>query len=285
MGQQLGRAKGYMVDAALGTIHGLEWDGPSRAGFFPWYATLNNGLRVTAVGGEDSISDLHRSKLVGSVRTYVYTEGRGLEMEAWFEGLREGRAFVTSGPLVELKVNGQGPGGLIELSQSGERVRIEGRVQSITSLEKALLIFNGEVLEELALRGKRELDFSKSYSVRNSGWFHLRAEGKPSQNHPLDAHYALGFTNPVWVHVAGRPVRSRSAAEYSIRWIDELHRMALEWPGWRSEKEKAHVFRQFEQARRIYEGFLREASTRLSGAEGGAIDTSALSQATGGQVN
>ncbi len=106
----LGGGKGYMVDAALGTTDGVEWSGAGRGSFFPWYATLNNGLRVTATGGEDSISNLHRSKLVGSVRTYVYTGARGLSMEAWFEGLRDGHAFVSTGPLVELTVNGRIPG-------------------------------------------------------------------------------------------------------------------------------------------------------------------------------
>ena len=86
----LGGAKGYMVDAALGTTDGVEWAQAGRAGFYPWYATLNNGIRVTATGGEDSISNLQRSKLVGSVRTYVYTGGRGLDMEAWFSGFERG---------------------------------------------------------------------------------------------------------------------------------------------------------------------------------------------------
>ena len=103
----LGGGKGFLVDAALGTIDGIEWSDAARAGFFPVYAAWNNGLRVTATGGEDSISNLHRSKIVGSVRTYVHTGNRGLDMDAWFEGLREGRAFVSSGPLVELTVNGR----------------------------------------------------------------------------------------------------------------------------------------------------------------------------------
>ncbi len=63
----LGGGKGYMVDAALGTTDGVEWSNAGRAGFHPWYATLNNGVHVTATGGEDSISNLHQSKLVGSV--------------------------------------------------------------------------------------------------------------------------------------------------------------------------------------------------------------------------
>ena len=58
--------KGFIVDAALGTTDAVEWSAAGRAGSFRWYAVLNNGLRVTAAGGEDSISNLHMSKLVGS---------------------------------------------------------------------------------------------------------------------------------------------------------------------------------------------------------------------------
>ena len=253
----LGGAKGYMVDAALGTTDAVEWANAGRAGFHPWYATLNNGLTATAVGGEDSISNLHRSKLVGSVRTYVYTGGKGLTMEAWLEGLRNGNAFVSTGPLVELTVNGRIPGEEVELAASGT-VELQGRVRSITPLDKAYIVFNGEVVEEIPFTGDRmELDLSKSYPVSGSGWFHLRVEGKNEERFPLDANFALGFTNPVWVTVAGQPVRNRASAEYSIRWIDKLRAMAEAWPGWRSDKEREHVFAQFDEARQIYEGFLR----------------------------
>ena len=256
----LGGAKGYMVDAALGTTDAVEWANAGRAGFHPWYATLNNGLTATAVGGEDSISNLHRSKLVGSVRTYVYTGGKGLTMEAWLAGLRNGNAFVSTGPLVELTVNGRIPGEEVELAASGT-VEIQGRVRSITPLDKAYIVFNGEVVEEIPFTGERmELNLSKSYPVSGSGWFHLRVEGKNEERFPLDANFALGFTNPVWVTVAGQPVRNRASAEYSIRWIDKLRAMAEEWPGWRSDKEREHVFAQFDEARQIYEGFLDEAS-------------------------
>ena len=119
----LGGAKGYMVDAALGETDAVEWSSASRAGFFPWYATLNNGLRVTAVGGEDSISNMQRSKLVGSVRTYVHTGERGLDLDAFLEGIREGRAVVSCGPLLDFRVNGRIPGDDVELPESGGEVQ------------------------------------------------------------------------------------------------------------------------------------------------------------------
>ncbi len=262
---QLGGAKGYMVDAALQTTDAVEWSDASRAGFYPWYATLNNGLRVTATGGEDSISNLHRSKLVGSVRTYVYTGERGLEMEAWFEGLRNGHAFVSSGPLVELAIEGRIPGETVELAPSGGSVTAEVRVRSITPLDRVFLVFNGQEIAEIPLSSDRKsADWRESLQVSESGWYHLRAEGRPEERFPLDARYAQAFTNPVWVTVGGQPVRSREAAEYSIAWIDKLQQMAEAWPDWRSEKEKAHVFAQFEEAREIYRRFAEEAPETTS---------------------
>ncbi len=256
----LGGGKGYMVDAALGTTDAVEWSAPGRAGFYPWYATLNNGLRVTAVGGEDSISNLHASKLVGAVRTYVYTGERGLDMEAWFEGLRKGRAFVSSGPLVELTAGGRMPGEEIALPAGGGDVRVKLRVRSITPLDKAELVFNGEVIETISFTGdRRSLDHEASIRVSRSSWLHARVEGRPEERHPLDSRWAQAFTNPVWFEVGGQPVRSRAAAEYSIRWIDRLREMAEEWPGWRSEDEKRHVFQQFDAARSVYERLASEA--------------------------
>jgi TolB protein len=259
---ELGGGKGYMVDAALGTTDAVEWSASGRAGFFPWYATLNNGLRVTAVGGEDSISNLHSSKLVGSVRTYVYTGARGLDMDAWFEGLRKGRVFVSTGPLVELTVEGRMAGEELALSAGGGAVEIEARVRSITPLEKVFLVWNGEPVGDIPLSADRKsASFKGKKEVSGSGWFHLRAEGSPSERFPLDAAYAQAFTNPIWITVGGRPVRSRAAADYAIRWLDKLRVMAEAWPGWRSEKEKAHVFAQFDEARRVYQRLRDEAGS------------------------
>jgi hypothetical protein len=253
----LGGAKGFMVDAALGTTDAVEWSGAGTAGFFPLYAAWSNGLRVTAVGGEDSISNLHRSKLVGSVRTYVNTGDRGLDMDAWFEGLRAGRAFVTTGPLLELTVNGRMPGETVELPEGGGTVEIQARARSLTPLASAELVFNVQPIAQTD--GPGPLTFSRSLEVTESGWLHLRAHGDRANRFPLDASYAQAFTNPVWITVGGLPPRSRESADYSIRWIDKLREMAEAWPGWRSQAEKDHVFAQFDDARTIFQRFAEEA--------------------------
>ena len=250
---ELGGGKGAVVDAALGTTDAIEWSAAARAGFFPIYALWNNGIKVTAVGGEDSISNLHMSKLVGSQRTYVFTGARGLDMHAWFDAMRQGRAFVTNGPLVELTVDGHLPGETANVANAGGDVRVQARVRSIVPLQKVTLFFNGAPVEDVPLSADRKTaDLEKSLRVAESGWFHLRAEGAPGDRFPLDTSYPQGFTNPVWVIAGGKPVRDRSSAEYCLRWIDKLQSLAQAWPGWRSQKEKDHVYRQFDEARQVY---------------------------------
>jgi len=134
-------------------------------------------------------------------------------------------------------------------------------VRSITPLEKVTLLFNGEVVETIPLSADRKsAEFKKTLTVSRSGWYHLRAEGRRDERYPLDTSFAQGFTNPVWIVVGGRPVRDRAAAEYCLKWIDKLQQLAEASPGWRSQKEKDHVFAQFDEARAVYRKFLREAS-------------------------
>ena len=181
-------------------------------------------------------------------------------MKAWFNGMRNGHAFVSTGPLIDFTIDGKLPGETIALPSSGGTVTIDARVRSVAPLEKALLIYNGEIIDEIVFEGNRKsLDYSKSIKVTESGWYHLRAEGTEADRFPFDAKYPQAFTNPIWVEIGNEPVRDRNAAEYSIRWIDKLRQMAEEWPGWRSQTERDHVFAQFDEARKIYEGFAEEA--------------------------
>ena len=256
----LGGGKGFIVDAALKTTDAVEWSDATRAGFYPLYAVWNNGLRITATGGEDSLSNLHRSKLVGSVRTYVHTGPDGLGMDTWFERLRAGRGFVSSGPLLELTVDGGMPGDQVSLPAGGGTVEVAGQVRSVTPLERMWLVCNGETVHDVPLGGDRRMaSFTIRQRVTQSGWCHLRAEGTTGNRFPMDVAYVQGFTNPVWLQVGDQPVRDAAAADYALRWIDKLQEMADAWPGWRTEKERTHVFAQFDEARAVYRRFARES--------------------------
>ncbi len=255
----LGGAKGYIVDTALGTSDAIEWSTP-QDGYPPVYAVWNNGFRSTMVGGEDSISDLHATPLVGSMRTYVRTPDGRLSMEGWFEGMRAGNAFISSGPLLDVTVDGRIPGEDVEMVSGGE-VSVAIRAWGVVPMRSAVIVMNGEVVEEIPFEGDRlSIDVERTVPVERSGWIHVRVEGDPEDRAPLDTSYPLALTNPVWITVGGAPIRSRSATDYALRWIDKLQDMAEEWPGWRSDAEKAHVYAQFDEARAIYRARGEEAA-------------------------
>ena len=253
-------ARGFPVDLALGAFDYLEVH--TSATHFTntaevWHRALNCGFKVTASAGEDSILSLHATPILGSSRLYAYLGGK-LEWPRWVEAVKQGRTFVTNGPLLRLEVDGRIPGGEIMLPKDGGPVQVEASVESIVPLDKLELFFNGKPIETIALHGRRG-QISKRVAVPSSGWFTLRASHSQPQ-HPIDDSYVVGETSPVYVCTGGQQIRSKQDAEFFQKWIDDITRQAVEHPGWRSDRERQHVLGQFSEARRIMVQRANEAS-------------------------
>jgi Tol biopolymer transport system component len=253
--RDLGVGKGFPVDLALGTVDAYEWSNASRGQLRVWHHALNNDLRVTPTGGEDSISNLHISKPVGSLRTYAYFAGAALTAGGWFDALRSGRTFFTGGPLLEFELNGKRPGEAVRLPPGGGRVRIRARVWSVVPLSRVVVFHNGEPLKELAISppelGKPVAELDGDIDIAGSGWYALYAEGPHARY--FDVRFPQAGTNAIRVYAGEQKIRTRASAEYFVRWIDKLQTMANAWRWWRSPKERDHVLRQFQEARRVYQ--------------------------------
>lgn len=104
--------------------------------------------------------------------------------------------------------------------------------------------------------------FTRELKITESSWITLQASASGGI-HPVDGAFPQATTNPIWILVGDRPVRSEASADYFMRWIDKLTQMASTHPGWRSQKEKEHVLGQFQEARAIYMK-LREEGSQLS---------------------
>ncbi len=246
-------ARGFPVDLALGSFEYLELH--TSAGHFSgtapvWHRALNCGFRVTASAGEDSILGLHATPIIGSSRLYAYV-GDKLEWSRYVEAIRQGRTFVTNGPLLSFTVDGHIPGDEIPLA--GDSVEVNASAQSIVPLEKLEIYFNGKVIAS-----SDGSPIRKRLAIDRSGWLTLRATNSKPQ-HPVDDSYIVGETSPVYVSKGGQPVRSKPDAEYFIQWIDGITKMAEAHPGWRSDKERSHVLGQFRQARAVFEQRARES--------------------------
>ncbi|MFN0168313.1 MAG: CehA/McbA family metallohydrolase, partial [Bryobacteraceae bacterium] len=235
----LGIGKAFPVDVAFGLIDALEWSGASRSSLHVWHQALNNDFKVAPVGGEDSISNLHRIKLIGSVRTFAYT-GAATGMRAWMEAMRQGLTFFSTGPMIEMKINGKLPGRSMRLPKGGGTIVIETMVHSVAPLDKVVIHRNGKVFETLPAKNGV---FRKTVKVEESGWYSLYAEGQP---YPwLDALFPQAATNAIRVYVGDQPIRSVESARYFARWIDKLKPQFEAWPWWRTPREKEYVLRQF----------------------------------------
>lgn len=80
-----------------------------------YYRYLNGGYRVPLVGGTDKMTS---QVPVGLYRTYVYIPPEeAFSYENWCKYLRQGRTFLSSGPIVRFTVNGTQGGHTVATGQ------------------------------------------------------------------------------------------------------------------------------------------------------------------------
>ena len=106
-----------------------------------WYRYLNCGYRVAAVGGTDKMS---AEMPVGAIRTYARLEGEAasapFSFDAWAAAVRAGRTFTTTGPLVDLTVEGHAPGDEIQLPAGGGTLHVEARAESVVPFQRLEIV-------------------------------------------------------------------------------------------------------------------------------------------------
>src|SRR5262249_54672252 len=134
--------KSIPVDVALGKIDTIDLNA-SYAGTVPlWYRLLNCGFRLPPSAGTDCFLNRIRSQLPGASRAYVKIDG-DFSYAAWIGGLRAGRSFISNGPMLELSVEDQGPGGTVRLGAPRE-VHVVARASSQFPLDKVEIVLNGK---------------------------------------------------------------------------------------------------------------------------------------------
>jgi hypothetical protein len=231
-----GAGSHFPVDLALGTVDFVETN--SAAGMEPLYRAWNCGYRVVASAGEDAFPNFYRSYILGTNRVFVRT-GPKLDYEKWIRDFRAGRSFVTSGPLVLLRVNGKEPGDEIQLGAGKHSLRVAVEVKSVTPVERIEILWNGEVVA-------KEKD--ATVTVDRSGWVAARVIAKYGR-HPIRTAQPFGATMPVWVTVDGQPMRSKKDAEYFAAWMDKTLERAMAQATWNNQEEKDAVRKLYAEAR------------------------------------
>ncbi len=252
-------AKESPVTAALGALDALDILPYGDAAYSMWYTLLNAGLKISPGAGTDCFTNWRGiNRIPGSARQYVHV-GSAMNWDRWIERYREGRAFVTNGPLMEFTVNGQEMGEVIRASaDSPYRARIAAEITSRVPLERIELIANGEVVETTQVSpSEQSVRLVKEVQVRESTWFAVRVVGRPSRG--VD-QIPRAHSGPVYVQVGGEPTLVKRDIETLIRWVDRLWAYLEERDNFGPGDNRARAKEMIDRARRHYLEKLGRAS-------------------------
>jgi hypothetical protein len=235
-----------------------------------WYHTLNCGFR-TRLSGETDFPCITDER-VGGGRSYVKLPS--LTYDGWCDGIRAGRAYVSDGRahLMDFAANGVALGGAdLPLDRAAGVVltaraacllppvasspRLDPLSRPFWTPEHARVAGTRQVAVEAIVNGRAVAsqridadgalhDVRLEVTVDRSSWLALRILGA--------AH-----TNPIFVPVAGRPVRaSRRSAEWCLAAVDQC--WTQKSPRIRMREREA-AEGAYDEARRRYRAIVEES--------------------------
>ncbi|MFN7920505.1 MAG: CehA/McbA family metallohydrolase [Bryobacteraceae bacterium] len=236
----------FAVDLALDNVDFVEAN--ALSGMEPLYKAWNCGYKVVASAGEDAFPNFYRSYILGSNRVYVRS-GAKLDYDKWTADFRAGRSFVTSGPLVLLRVNGREPGDEIRLPTGKHTVQVSAEVASINAIETIEIMQNGVAVAELKpADATNRATLSKTIPVEGSGWISAQVRAKYGRD-PIRRPFPFAATMPVWINVGGKPVRSKADAQYFVEWIDRTLDRALKTGPFNNDFEREEIRKLYAEAK------------------------------------
>jgi hypothetical protein len=242
------------VDVALGKADYIEVVGFSdhKSTAEVWYKLLNCGFRLPTAAGTDFMGNYASLRgPVGLNRVYAEVPWGPLKIEPWLASIKAGRTFATNGPLLYFSLGGQGAGGDVRLEKKQD-VHFSAELFSMVPVDHLQVVCNGKVARELAMESDRSsARVDGSLPLEASGWCVLRAFSDKAQYPILDL-YPYATTSPVYVSVAGAPVRNAADAAYFVAWINRLISGARNDTSWNTEVEKESVLSILEEARTKY---------------------------------
>jgi TolB protein len=242
------------ADVALGKVDYIEVLGFSdhKSTAAVWYKLLNCGFHLPTAAGTDFMGNYASLRgPVGLNRVYAALRPGPLEIGPWLASIKAGQTFATNGPLLRFSLGEQAIGGVVRLEKKQE-VRFSAELFSIVPVDHLQIVCNGKVARELAIDSNRSLAHVEgSIPLDASGWCVLRAFSDQAEYPILDL-YPYATSSPVYVNLAGAPVRNAADAAYFVAWVDRLIAAARGNTSWNTEAEKESVMSMLRDARAKY---------------------------------
>ena len=242
-------------DALLGDVDTLEvaclWTNEFGTADL-WHRFLNLGVPLAGSAGTDVMLDYHRTMAVGTTRIYVHVPGP-FRIAAYLEALRAGKSFVTTGPLLDFRMEGARPGEAVGRGGEAAWTLTLAHTGPVGQVD---LIVNGEAVDTLSgLDGPGVRELAGSVSLPAGGWVAARAHGG-EESWPGMNGSVFAQTSPVWIGEVGShdPAAADAAARDLLRALDHSEAEVRERYG---ELPVPRILERFTLARERLREFLR----------------------------
>jgi hypothetical protein len=185
------------------------------------------------------------------LRTYArLVDGEAPSYTAWVEAVRAGRTFVTNGPLVELEVDGAGPGATLDRPAGGV-LRVRAEAACAVPFERLRVRYNGVTVAEATAGGEFPFTASLTAEVPVSAGGHLEATCVGRTATALTAGMPpLAQTSAVTVTVDGRsPAANPAAIAALLRSLEATRDWAMQVGRYETAGGRDALLRELDAAR------------------------------------
>lgn len=257
-GDSIGLANNHMCRSSM--YESEAWGKPRDAERLPpprgngfwsqeiYYHILNCGFRLPPSAG--SASGVLPNP-VGYNRVYVQVPGE-FTYEKWWEGLRAGRSFVTNGPLLLVRANGELPG---HVFSSGDSIEIDlvAELTAQDAIHAFEIVKNGAVERTITMDEWRSTKGLGSIRFDESGWFLVRTIADVPHT------FRFASTAPFYVEIGDVPKRiSKASAQFFLDWVNErTDTIQIEDP-----EQKAEVMKYHDNAATFWKSHVNEADAQ-----------------------
>lgn len=220
------------IETATSAAMQTDWMKPYR----DWFLLLNRGHRMTSMGSSDT-HDVNRF-ILGQGRTYVASQAISIEridVAEACENIRNGRALVSLGLLVEAWIGDRGVGETVSLPGGSIGMRVHVQAPRWIDADRIEIYLNGELAATHPILPPKDSPVKFDARIElpplaHDAWLVVIASGPgvrghywptPRPNKPLRADWesrVFGSTNPIWLDGDGDR-RFSSAYAYARRII------------------------------------------------------------------
>lgn len=209
-------------------LHFMEVLSFNSSDYDLWYDILNLGYQVSPTAG----SDFPCASILGHERFYTKVEGV-FSYSNWLDGIRNGNTFVTTGPLLEFKVNGNEMGSKISL-KAPSIVNIAGSVSfdvKRDNLHGIELIENGKVIGSFPrIDLKDRITFKVKKEIVQSGWLAIRSYYRDWNELNSNSPLSIVHSAPVYIDIASdkkmstMPEHKKAAIRVFLARLEDLEK-------------------------------------------------------------